>query len=679
MRDSKKSKNRGLQKSIHSKAKTESKLNSSLRVKTKSTKCQGKKHKLKSKSHTQRKASNVSRKRATDASIKGPNKEPSKKKLIIRFSLHETDEKSSTKLSSKSKLKGEKVSFSSKKEGKNVDDEVKIQKRKRKRKKKRQRNNADIDDASRLKRRTRYLLIKMKLEQNLIDAYSGEGWKGQSREKIRPEKELQRAWKQILKCKLGIRDAIHQLDSLSSLNSSEDSVIATDESNCHEHKYCQKCKSQAIRDKDIIRCDGTCNRTFHKRCLDPTLTTENKHGWLCKFCGCKMEILGALNAHLGTHFSSHSTWQEEWPSDDSEDDDYDPERREDCHNINAEGSDDDLSSSTSLCSSDGECSLVDEGFNHEYSSLNGCIDSNESEENVCGPRQRKTVDYKQLYDEMFGKDAAACEQVSEDEDWDPIKRRRRDKESDAVDTLMTLHECQNRIHNSENNNMKREDSPGKQIKRSCFRIPREAVEKLRQVFAENELPPRSKKLALSKELGLNIEKVSKWFKNARYSALKSRKQHTEGSGPPQTSDSKDNRLQDSERAEVSKPKASKSIIDHSLKNCKAVNGRKKRRPEVSASQPENNNKDMEDELSDDVCLMKLLKDKKKKMNSAFEGYSHTAELEFERLSRVKDKLDNLRKKLTAILNYRENSSKASHSNEPSIMYVPTAVLREKVA
>jgi len=58
---------------------------------------------------------------------------------------------------------------------------------------------------------------------------------------------------------------------------------------------------------------------------------------------------------------------------------------------------DDLSSSTSLCYSDDEYSPVD-GVSHEYLFVNSSIDSDESEDKACGRRQRKAVDYKQLYD-----------------------------------------------------------------------------------------------------------------------------------------------------------------------------------------------------------------------------------------------------------------------------------------
>lgn len=52
-------------------------------------------------------------------------------------------------------------------------------KQRRKRKRKRTNNKVEVDEAAKLQRRTRYLLIRMKIEQNLLDAYSTEGWKGQ--------------------------------------------------------------------------------------------------------------------------------------------------------------------------------------------------------------------------------------------------------------------------------------------------------------------------------------------------------------------------------------------------------------------------------------------------------------------------------------------------------------------
>jgi len=58
---------------------------------------------------------------------------------------------------------------------------------------------------------------------------------------------------------------------------------------------------------------------------------------------------------------------------------------------------DDLSSATSLCCSDDEYSPV-HGVSHEYHFVNSSIDSDESEDKACGRRQRKAVDYKQLYD-----------------------------------------------------------------------------------------------------------------------------------------------------------------------------------------------------------------------------------------------------------------------------------------
>jgi hypothetical protein len=391
-------------------------------------------------------------------------------------------------------------------------EEEKVKKtRKRKSKRQQKDNKVEVDDSLRLQRRTRYLLIKMKMQQNLIDAYATEGWKGQSREKIRPDKELERARKEILNCKLGLRDAIRQLDLLSSVGSMEEKVIASDGSIHHDHIFCAECNSrEAFPDNDIILCDGTCNRAFHQKCLDPPLETESippgDQGWFCKFCDCKIEIIDTMNAQIGTHFPVDSNWQDifneeaslpigseatvnneaDWPSDDSKDDDYDPEMRENgggnSSNVSGDGGgdNDEESISTSLSlSSDGVALSTGSWEGHRLSNMvEQCETSNE--ETVCGPRQRRTVDYTQLYYEMFGKDAVLQEQGSEDEDWGPNDRRKRKRESDAGSTLVTMCESSKKdqdvvetLEQSERDSVSVENKGGR---RRMFRLPRNAVE-----------------------------------------------------------------------------------------------------------------------------------------------------------------------------------------------------------
>ncbi|CAH2077525.1 unnamed protein product [Thlaspi arvense] len=367
--------------------------------------------------------------------------------------------------------------------------------RKRKSKRKQKENKVEVDEALRLQRRT-------------------------SREKIRPDKELERARKQILSCKLGLRDAIRQLDQLSSVGSIEENMIAPDGSIHHDHIFCAECNSrEAFLDNDIILCDGTCNRAFHQKCLDPPLETESippgDQGWFCKFCDCKMEIIDTMNAQIGTHFPADSIWQDifneeaslpigsegtvnneaDWPSDDSEDGDYDPEMKENCGGSSSRSdsgggcggdNNDEESSSTSVSlASDGEALSTGSWEDHGFSNMvESCETSNE--ETVCGPRQRKTVDYTKLY--------------HKDQHVEEIPEQS-EKEKDSVSVSLE----------------------GKGGRRPMFRLPRDAVEKLREVFAETELPSKAVRDKLSKELNLDPEKVSKWFKNARYMALRIRK------------------------------------------------------------------------------------------------------------------------------------------------------------
>ena len=77
---------------------------------------------------------------------------------------------------------------------------------------------------------------------------------------------------------------------------------------------------------------------------------------------------------------------------------------------------------------------------------------------------------------MFGKDALANEQVSEDEDWGPTNRKRREKESDAASTLMTLCETEEKSVKDVADTPKVDTNLSCKDTKRSFRIPSEAVE-----------------------------------------------------------------------------------------------------------------------------------------------------------------------------------------------------------
>lgn len=102
---------------------------------------------------------------------------------------------------------------------------------------------------------------------------------------------------------------------------------------------------------------------------------------------------------------------------------------------------------------------------------------------------------------MFGKEALAYEQISEDEDWGPAKKKRREKESDAASTLMTLYESDKKCSDVDIGERERKLPHETRIRRSFFRIPHNAVEVVKLSLSLNLhkafVPSFHKSLSLS--------------------------------------------------------------------------------------------------------------------------------------------------------------------------------------
>ncbi|WZY73257.1 hypothetical protein YC2023_012101 [Brassica napus] len=203
------------------------------------------------------------------------------------------------------------------------------------------------DEYTRIKKKLRYFLNRIRYEQSLIDAYSLEGWKGSSVEKLRPEKELERARKEILRRKVKIRELFQHVDTLCAEGSIPESLFDSGGEISSEDIFCAKCGSKDVHvDNDIILCDGFCDRGFHQYCVEPPLRKEDippdDESWLCPGCDCKDYSFDLLNDSLGTKLSVSDSWEKvfpeaaaamaggdqtldcDLPSDDSEDEEFDP-------------------------------------------------------------------------------------------------------------------------------------------------------------------------------------------------------------------------------------------------------------------------------------------------------------------------------------------------------------------
>ncbi|KAK5837188.1 homeobox protein HAT3.1 [Gossypium arboreum] len=293
---------------------------------------------------------------ATESSKKSTATESRKKSTATESSKKSTATESSKKPTATESSKKSTATESSKKSTgtessnnlTNVDPSKQQKRKKRKREKEKEEKKEVSDEYLRIRKHLRYLLNRISYERSLIAAYSAEGWKGLSLEKLKPEKELQRAASEILRRKLKIRDLFQRIESLCTEGRLAESLFDSEGEIDSEDIFCALCGSKDIpANNDIILCDGACDRGFHQYCLQPPLLKEDippdDEGWLCPGCDCKFDCIELVNESQGTNFSLEDSWEKVFPeaalaaggqnqdpnyglpSDDSDDNDYNPD------------------------------------------------------------------------------------------------------------------------------------------------------------------------------------------------------------------------------------------------------------------------------------------------------------------------------------------------------------------
>jgi hypothetical protein len=159
-------------------------------------------------------------------------------------------------------------------------------------------------------------ISRFRQEQQMLMAYDAEGWKGASREKLKPHAELTKARDKITRCLQIMRECVRICDEAGGDKAIPQECFDEEgEVDCNDI-FCGKCRSSdSTDDNDIIMCDGMCDRAYHMKCVFPPLDAsiledESEEGWLCPACDRKIDMIDELNDEFGTEYEYDDGWEQ---------------------------------------------------------------------------------------------------------------------------------------------------------------------------------------------------------------------------------------------------------------------------------------------------------------------------------------------------------------------------------
>jgi hypothetical protein len=176
-------------------------------------------------------------------------------------------------------------------------------------------NEANRNEYDKALGRFKGQISRFRQEQALIMAYDADGWRGASKEKVKPHAELSRARESIAKCLEMIRDCIRICDEAGGDKSIPPECFDEDGELDADKIFCGKClKQDSTDDNDIILCDGMCDRAYHMKCIFPPLDAsiledDSDEGWLCPACDRKIDMIDEINDELGTDYDYEEVWE----------------------------------------------------------------------------------------------------------------------------------------------------------------------------------------------------------------------------------------------------------------------------------------------------------------------------------------------------------------------------------